>query len=175
MKRFGMSIALAAAMLATGTPLWAGGESTAQQAFEIVIPPPPAGQGQLVFFRRGGFVGSAAACSVKENGQKVSSLGAGHFFVMVAPPGKHQFSVKTEVRDSITLEVEPDETQFVECKIKMGVVVGHPDIRPAQESDFRSAGRLKLPEAEDMGPAPGALRPAEFLAAQQAARAGGTK
>lgn len=146
-------------------------EAGAMLASDMVLPKPPAGKGQIVFYRKGGFVGSAVACSVWENGQKVSSLGGGRFFAMVADPGKHSFSVKTEATDAITLEVEPDETQFVECKIKMGIMVGRPDIRPVTEADFRAAKKLKLTDEDDMGPGPGALRHAEFKAAQEAAKA----
>ena len=146
-------------------------EPGATLAADMVLPKPPAGKGQIVFYRKGGFVGSAVACSAWENGQKVSSLGGGRFFVMVADPGKHTFSVKTEAKDTITLEVEPDETQFVECKIKMGIMVGRPDIRPVPEADFRAAKKLKLTDEDDMGPGPGALRLAEFKAGQEAAKA----
>jgi Protein of unknown function (DUF2846) len=146
-------------------------EPGAMLAADMVLPKAPAGKGQIVFYRKGGFVGSAVACSAWENNQKVSSLGGGRFFVMVADPGKHTFSVKTEAKDTITLEVEPDETQFVECKIKMGIMVGRPDIRPVTEADFRAAKKLKLTDEDDMGPGPGALRHAEFKAAQEAAKA----
>ena len=146
-------------------------EAGAMLTADMVLPKPPVGKGQIVFYRKGGFVGSAVACSAWENGQKVSSLGGGRFFVMVADPGKHAFSVKTEAKDTITLEVEPDETQFVECKIKMGIMVGRPDIRPVTETDFRAAKKLKLTDEDDMGPGPGALRHAEFKAAQEAAKA----
>lgn len=146
-------------------------EPGAIQAADFVIPQPPAGKGQVVFYRKGGFVGSAVACSVFESGEKVSSLGGGRFFVMVADPGKHEFTVKTEAKDSITLEVEPDETQFAECKIKMGFMVGRPDLRPVTEADFRAAKKLRLTDTDDMGTAPGALRPDELKAAQEAAPA----
>ena len=38
----------------------------------IVLPAPPDGMGQIVFFRRGG-QGFALGCAVHENGEKVSS------------------------------------------------------------------------------------------------------
>jgi hypothetical protein len=135
----------------------------------FVIPPPPPGKGQIVFYRKGGLGGAAIGCSVHENGQKVSSLGGGKVFIMVAEPGKHQFSVKSEAKDVLTLEVEPDETQFVQCKIKMGFLVGRPDMRPSTETEFRANKKLKLVNDDDMGPGPGALRAAEVRSAQAAA------
>lgn len=158
----------AAAMASTmivATPAHAAAASEKQDAATIAIPAPPAGKGQIVFFRKGGISGSAVACSVFEKGQKISSLGGGRYFIMVADPGKHEFSVKTEATDALALEVESDETQFAVCKIKMGIMVGRPDIRPVPEQEFRAAKSLKLVDAEDMGPGPGALRPEELAAA----------
>ncbi|MBI1178956.1 MAG: hypothetical protein GC201_00255 [Alphaproteobacteria bacterium] len=131
----------------------------------IALPAPPSGKGQIVFFRSGGLGGAAVACSVHENGPKVSSLGGGRYFIMVADPGRHEFTVKTEAKDVLALEVEPDETQFASCTIKMGILVGRPDIRPATEEEFRKHKHLKLVDDDDMGPAPGALRSDEVAAA----------
>ncbi len=148
------------------TPALAAAEPANQSvpAEQIVIPAPPQGMGQVVFFRKGGFVGAAVACSVHENGQKVSSLSGGRYFVMATAPGRHEFSVKTEATDSLALEVEEGETQFASCKIKMGIMVGRPDIRPATEAEFRAAGGFKMVDADDMGPGPGARRPDEIAA-----------
>jgi Protein of unknown function (DUF2846). len=123
----------------------------------ITIPAPPKGKGQVVFYRKGGLMGAAVACTVHENGAKVSSLSGGKYVVVVAEPGRHEYSVKTEATDKLAVEVEPDETQFVGCKIKMGMMVGRPDIRPSTEAEFRAMKSLKLVDADDMGQ--GALRP----------------
>lgn len=130
----------------------------------IAIPKPPAGKGQIVFFRPGG-MGMAMGCSVNENGQKISSLGSGKYFVLVTTPGRHEYTVKSEAKDSLALEVEPDETQFAKCRIKMGIMMGRPDLTPATEAEFREKDSLKLVDDDDMGPGPGALRAAEMKAA----------
>ena len=148
---------LAAAVLAAG----AGSPVLAKEpATPIAIPAPPAGTGQIVFFRPGG-MGFALGCSVNEGGAKVSSLGAGRFFVMRTTPGRHEFTVKSEAKDVLALEVEEGETQFAKCKIKMGIVAGRPDLAPADEAEFRKSD-FKLVDADDMGPAPGALRAEEM-------------
>ena len=131
----------------------------------IVLPVPPAGKGQIVFFRSGTIMGAAMGCSVNENGQKVSSLGVGRYFVMVTDPGRHEFSVKSEAKDVLALEVEPDETQFASCSIKMGLMAGRPDIKPATEAEFREHDSLDLVDDDDMGPGPGSLRANELAAA----------
>lgn len=150
---------LAASICVVAAPVVA-----AEGAAPIAIPAPPAGKGQIVFFRPGG-MGFALGCSVNENGQKISSLGAGKYFIMVTEPGTHQYSVKSEAKDVLALEVEPDETQYASCKIKMGIMVGRPDIRPATADEFKASKGLKMVDIEDMGPAPGALRPEQVAAA----------
>ena len=147
------------AMFALSAPAMASDAPVAP----IALPKPPPGKGQIVFFRPGA-MGFAIGCSVNENGQKVSSLGSGKYFVMVTTPGRHEFTVKSEAKDTLALEVESDETQFASCKIKMGVMVGRPDLRPATEEEFRKNAKLKLVDADDMGPGPGALRPDEMKA-----------
>lgn len=149
--------------VAVSTPVFAADEG--QPGSAIALPAPANGKGQVVFFRPGGFAGSAVACSVHENGVKVSSLGGGRYFIMAADPGRHEFSVKTEATDTLPLEIESDETQFVACKIKMGIMVGRPDIRPSTEEEFRAQKKLRLVDTDDMGPGPGALRPDEIAAA----------
>lgn len=153
----GLSTALAAG------PVLAADKSEAPVA-PIAIPAPPAGKGQIVFFRPGG-MGFAVGCSVNEKGQKVSSLGAGRYFVMVTEPGRHEFTVKSEAKDVLALEVEADETQYATCRIKMGIMVGRPDLAPSTEGDFRKNNKLKLVDADDMGPGEGALRPDQLAAA----------
>ena len=153
----------AVALTAFSTPAMAQKAKKAEEA-PIAIPAPPAGKGQIVWFRPGG-AGFALGCSVNEKGQKVSSLGAGKYFLQVAEPGRHEFTVKSEAKDVLALEVEADETQYASCKIKMGIMVGRPDIRPATEAEFRAVKKLKMVDADDMGPGEGALRPDQVAAA----------
>ena len=131
----------------------------------VKLPKPPAGKGQIVFYRSGTFVGAAMGCSVNEKGQKISSLGAGRYFILVTDPGRHEYMVHSEAKDVLALEVEPDETQFAACKIKMGIMAGRPDLRPSSEAEFVASGTNRLVDADDMGPGPGALRPDEVAKA----------
>ena len=161
MKTFGIA---AAAALVTGalvaTPAIAGDAKE-----PVTIPKPPAGKGQIVFYRTGTIMGAAMGCSVNEKGQKISSLGAGRYFILVTEPGRHEYMVKSEAKDFLALQVEADETQYAMCKIKMGIMAGRPDLQPSNEADFIKAGTNMLVDAEDMGPGPGALRPDEVKAA----------
>lgn len=137
----------------------------------VVIPPPPSGKGQIVFYRTGTIMGAAMGCAVNEKGQKISSLGAGRYFILVTDPGRHEYMVKSEAKDFLALQVEADETQYAMCKIKMGIMAGRPDLRPSNEADFVKSSTDRLVDAEDMGPGPGALRPDEVAAAVAAAKA----
>ena len=104
-------------------------------------------------------------CSVKENGQKISSLGSGRYFVMVAEPGIRTYEVSSEAKDTLVLELKPDETKFASCKIGMEIFVGRPKIDISTEAEFRKAKSLRMVDADDMGPAPGALKPEQVEAA----------
>ncbi len=160
-----MAVLTAAAIAIAMAPVAeAAGKKVKEPPPPIALPTPPPGKGQIVFFRPGG-MGMAIGCSVNEHGQKVSSLGNGRYFIMVADPGKHEFKVKSEAEDALALEVEPDETQFAACSIKMGIMVGRPDIRPSTEEDFRKHPKLDLVDDDDMGPGVGSLRAADVAAA----------
>lgn len=154
--------ALVAAGLAASAALPA---FAAEGKAQVVIPPPPAGKGQIVFYRTGTIMGAAMGCAVNENGQKISSLGSGRYFLLVTEPGRHEYMVRSEAKDVLALEVEADETQYAMCKIKMGIMAGRPDLRPSTEAEFIASGTDRLVDAEDMGPGPGALRPEEVRAA----------
>lgn len=131
---------------------------------QIYIPAPPEGKGQVVFFRPGG-MGMAMGCTVnqgtKDNKTKITSLGNNRYSVVVAEPGKQDYWVKNEKKDGLTLLVEENETQFVSCRIKMGIMSGRPDISPSKAADFVvKSGKLKLVDDDDMGE--GARRAAEL-------------
>lgn len=162
----GVFMALIGLAVALAVPAGANAKPKKEKAppAPIALPTPPPGKGQIVFFRPGG-MGFALGCSVNERGQKVSSLGAGKYFIMVADPGKHEFSVKSEAEDVLAVEVEPDETQYVSCIIKMGVLVGRPDIRPMTQEEFLKYPKLDLVDDDDMGPGPGSLRSTDLAAA----------
>jgi hypothetical protein len=156
--------ALAAPLLFVAMPAVAQ-ETHTPEGSAITIPAPPPGMGQVVFFRPGSMMGMAMGCQVNEgegepDEAKLSSLGNGKYFVYQTTPGTHEFWVRNERTDGLTLLVEPDETQFVRCRIKMGLMSGRPDIAPSDGAEFaeRSDG-LNLVDDDDMLD-PGVLRAA---------------
>lgn len=163
--------ALRKTLVGTGLAVLAAASAHAADKLPVAIPAPPAGKGQIVFYRTGTIMGAAMGCAVNENGQKISSLGSGKYFILVTTPGKHEYTVKSEAKDVLALEVESDETQYAMCRIKMGIMAGRPDLRPSTEAEFKASHTDRLVDAEDMGPGPGALRPDDVKAALAASPA----
>lgn len=105
---------------------------------------PPAGKGQIVFFRPAA-MGMALGCTVHEGDQLVSRLANSHYFVYTAPLGAHTFTVESEAKDTLNMEVEDGETYYVKCKIGMGIIAGRPNISPSDKAAFDAkAPNLKL-------------------------------
>lgn len=125
-------------------PVLLGSTASAKDTPKVgyTIPAPPKGKGLIVFFRPSS-VGALISCAVTENGSKISSLPPGKFFALIAEPGKHSYTVESEAKDTLSVEIEPDETQFSECHIKLGIMVGRPVLRPGTAEEFKSKAKLK--------------------------------
>jgi hypothetical protein len=102
----------------------------------LSVPAPPAGLGQVVFYRPGSLSWAAIGCTVKEGDHKVSSLGSGKWFAVLVQPGVHAFRVTGETSDALRLNVEPGETQFVSCRMRASVLIARPFIRPEDTREF---------------------------------------
>ena len=138
-----VKLACLAAVLMVPAQAMAG---KSEQKAAIVLPAPKPGKGQVVFFRPGG-MGSAIKCTVRENGKMVGRVSGNRYYVIDAEPGVHTFTAKSEATDAVTVQVEPDETSFVKCKIAMGMMVGRPNLSPATENDFVGERKLQAMDA----------------------------
>ena len=49
---------------------------------------------------------------------------------IVAEPGAHAYTVHSEAKDVLNLEVEAGETYFVSGGVSMGVLAGRPNLSP---------------------------------------------
>lgn len=146
-----LPIIMAVLALGAASPVLAGEKPAAAP---IAVPAPPAGQGQVVFYRPSAFVGSAIRCTVREDGKMIGRANNGRYFVVPAAPGKHSFTTKTEATDTLNVEVEPDETTYVKCKIGMGVWAGRPNLSPGSAEEFASSShKLKLADAAELAKA----------------------
>jgi hypothetical protein len=110
------------------------------------IAAPPAGKGQVVFFRPSKFVGMALSFSIHEGDTGVGKLGNGSYFVVAADPGPHAYSIQGEATDTLNLEVEAGETQYVQQTIGVGVVMARPHLTPSDQATFDHLGSLKVSE-----------------------------
>ncbi|WP_443750767.1 hypothetical protein [Asticcacaulis solisilvae] len=110
------------------------------------VPPPPAGKGQIVFFRPEKYVGWALSFSVHEGDKGVIKLTNGSYGVLVADPGVHEYSMSWETKDTLRLEVEEGETYYVVQSIAMGIIGARPNITPSTEDAFQ-AKKLNLTKA----------------------------
>lgn len=103
------------------------------------IMPPPPGKTQVVFFRRSAFVGAALGGRVRVGEKPIGNLTAGRYFLYVTDPGEQTFTVKTEVTENLTMELEVGETYFVEETVSMGILVGRLNLSPSNSNAFDEA------------------------------------
>ncbi|MGE8232967.1 MAG: DUF2846 domain-containing protein [Stenotrophomonas sp.] len=96
----------------------------------------PADKAQIVFFRPSKFTGGAIGFKVREGQQELGKLRSGNYFIHLAEPGTHEYTVHSEAKDVLTIEVEEGETYFVQGTITMGVFAGRPNLSPSDQSTF---------------------------------------
>ncbi len=117
----------------------------------IDIPPPPPGQGQIVFFRVHSLLGTGQWFNVRENGQALGKLTNGAYFIQAVDPGLHTFTATTEpeFKDSLKLQIAQGETYFVEGILTKGLVIGAADLTPSDKTAFeKAASSLKVASSQ---------------------------
>jgi Protein of unknown function (DUF2846) len=118
------------------------------EALPSGIAPPPEGMGQIVFFRESKFVGAAIGYKVREGETELGKLRNGTYFVHVTTPGAHTYTVHSEAKDNLNLEVEAGETYFVSSGLSMGVLAGRPNLSPSNQAGYMAvAAKLKPAKA----------------------------
>ncbi|AXA85363.1 hypothetical protein DCD74_12400 [Lysobacter oculi] len=136
----GALIAAMPAMAQDAAPAAAQAEAPATGT----IGAPPEGKGQIVFFRPSKFTGGAIGFKVREGETELGKLRNGNYFVHAAEPGTHQYTVHSEAKDILTLEVEAGETYYVQGSITMGIMAGRPNLSPSDQATFDGlVGKLK--------------------------------
>lgn len=117
------------------------------------LPPVPEGKGRIIFWRSGTYVGSGMGCGVNIGTERISALGAGKYFVLDLAPGAYEFNAKSEAKDVLNTEVEAGETSVVKCTIRMGVMVGRPNLSPSSAEEYaEKRDGLKYVDSDDVGP-----------------------
>jgi hypothetical protein len=112
-------------------------------AGRVELPPPPPGEGQVVFFRRKSLLGSGQWFNVREDDKALGKLTNGAYFVQAAEPGVHTYTAKEEpeFKDHLKLEVAPGQTYFVEGTLTKGLVLSAADLTPSDRASFNDASR----------------------------------
>lgn len=97
---------------------------------------PEAGKGQIVFFRPSSFKGAAIGFKVREGETELGKLRNGRYFVAQVTPGAHEYTVHSEAKDVLNMEVEAGETYYVQGTITMGLMAGRPNLSPSDQATF---------------------------------------
>ena len=110
----------------------------------VPIAAPSGDRGTVVFFRASKFAGAAVSFKVREGDVELGKLSSGNYFVVQAPAGPHAYTVHSEAKDVLNLEVERGETYYVQGSISMGFLVGRPNLAPSDAATFNGMkGELK--------------------------------
>ena len=121
--------------------------TTAPAATNGKVGAPEAGKALIVFFRPSKFTGAAIGFKVREGETELGKLRSGKYFVASVEPGTHQYTVHSEAKDVLTMEVEAGETYYVQGTITMGFMAGRPNLSPSDQATFDGmADKLKLAE-----------------------------
>jgi hypothetical protein len=97
-------------------------------------------------------VGKAMGCGVNIGEERISALGAGRYFILDLAPGAYEFNAKSEAKDVLNIEVDPGETSYVKCTIRMGVMAGRPNLSPSSAEEFaEKRDSLKYVDSDDVG------------------------
>jgi hypothetical protein len=99
---------------------------------------PDAGKAMVIFYRPSRFVGGAVGFIVREGTTELGKLRSGKYFTVQVTPGKHTYVVHSEAKDELTIDADAGETYYVEGEIGVGVLVGHPHIKPSDKSSFEA-------------------------------------
>lgn len=151
--RNGLAVAASLVMLALAGCASTGGSAPAKKS-EAPAPaaaPAPApkaasapaanagsGTGTVVFFRESKFAGMAISFKVREGQTELGKLSSGSYFVANLPAGAHEFTVHSEAKDVMNLEVDAGETYYIQGSISMGFLAGRPNLAPSDAATFTS-------------------------------------
>lgn len=118
-------------------------------------PPAPAAdaaasKATIIFFRPSKFLGAAVGFKVREGTTELGRLRNGKYFVIQVDPGTHVYTVHSEAKDVLTLEVEAGQTYYVQGAIGMGILAGRPNISPSDAATFEAL-KPKLKDATGDG------------------------
>jgi hypothetical protein len=141
-------------------PQAASADQAVTEQAAIEIPPPPHGKGEVVFFRRRSLLSLGQWFKVRENGKAICKLTNAAYCIVVTDPGPHTYTAKfePELKDHLTLQIDPGDTFYVEGATSKALLIGAADLMPSDRETFaEESRRLKpappvAPNGADDGP-----------------------
>ena len=109
-----------------------------------------AGQDSLAtiyFYRESKLAGSLVSYIVYHDTTRIGRLTPGNILNYRCNPGLQTFRAKTESESSVTIEVKPGGTYYIECGLSVGAFVGRPTFRQVFAAEAREAFRKINPYA----------------------------
>ncbi|MDR2892973.1 MAG: DUF2846 domain-containing protein [Deltaproteobacteria bacterium] len=83
--------------------------------------------GLIYFMRESAFHGSGGGYFIFEDDQKIGVLHSGTYFIHKTTPGKHVYWAETETRVSMVLNIQPEQTYYVEVGLGAGIWLLRPE------------------------------------------------
>lgn len=140
-SRFVAGLAFVSALGVAGAAL-----AQAEAGAGLRVAAPPAGKGQIVFYRRSDITGAWTSFTIREGDKDVGKLKNGSYFVDVVEPGPHTFVLHNLARKQITVDVQPGQTYYVQQYILLAsapIATYQWILQPGSKAAFDSA-KLKL-------------------------------
>lgn len=151
---------------------------------EASFPQLRAGQGRIFFYRNPGGMGLALKPDIRLAGVVVGEVEPGGFFFVDRPAGRYRASARTEVENSVDIDLREGESAYVRLSITMGLFAGHPQLTLVNPVEAKGAlpqlaysgtvplatGRTPAPAATSPGAPIGVAAPAAALPGGNAAR-----
>jgi hypothetical protein len=100
--------------------------------------------GTIVFFRAMKLADAAVVYEVREGEVELGKLRNASYFTIQATPGRHQYTVHSDAKDILTLEVDAGETYYVIGGIPVSALASRPNLSPSDAATFEAVkGELK--------------------------------
>ena len=88
----------------------------------------PEGKGLIYIYRPSSFKGGGVFYDVYAKDKVVTTLRNGGYFPYFADLGENEIWAKTEAKSSVTVDVKAGKTYFVKGGVRMGLLIGRPDL-----------------------------------------------
>lgn len=89
--------------------------------------------GKIIMYRGSSVFGAGVACPIRYKGQQIVELARGKYAEWSVPPGRYILNNHTS---SVEVAVDPGETRYVRCMVKMGALAGRADLQIVDEESF---------------------------------------